>query len=217
MSNANLIMFYDTETTDVWDFKASYDAEHQPNLIQLGYKIYESQSRTVVAEIGVLVNSAKFDTWRGISEGAQNVHKISEEIVRNWGYDPALVMNEFVEWADRCQTFVAHNEQFDNRIMQCFSKRAGFSPDVFGTKSKFCTMQFTTNICKIPSPKGKGFKWPKLDEAYRNLVDKNGFSDAHNALADVNACADIFWKLVDKGLIVHDPESNTYGGVNVRV
>lgn len=206
----DLIMFYDTETTGVTDFKSAYDAPHQPNLIQLGYKVQDPHTRAVIYEVGHLVNTTGFQEWNGIEPGAEAVHHITEKDVRTYGHTPKHTMNHFLFWAELCGTFIAHNDQFDTRIMQCFAKRAGFSPDVFGTGRKFCTMQFTTNICKIPNAKGYGNKWPKLIEAYCNLVNKNGFPDAHNALADVNACSDIFWKLVDKGLLAINQEGK-YG------
>lgn len=196
-----LAMIYDTETTDVTDFKASYDAPHQPCLIQLGYRVVDVGTRAVIFEVGHLVDSTGLPQWRGISEGAFNAHKISEEAVRTYGLNPDTTYKTFQRWVERCSLFVAHNDQFDTRIMQCHAKRVGYNPGVFEDRKKFCTMNFTTNICKIPQVNGRGNKWPKLIEAYCNLVDAKGFKDAHNALADVNACEEILWKLEDKGLL----------------
>ena len=60
-------------------------------------------------------------------------------------------------------------------------------------KVDFCTMLNTVEIVKIPGR--KGYKWPKLDEAYRILVDPDGFEGAHDALADVKACRKVFYNL----------------------
>src|SRR5690606_10781899 len=111
---------------------------------------------------------------------------------RLYGADPEKVAKNFQYWAEKCDLFVAHNNDFDTPIMQCFMFRAGYNPGVFSTGNKFCTMKYGTNICKIPNPKGFGFKWPTLTEAYTSLIDSKGFKNAHNALADVNPCADIF-------------------------
>jgi DNA polymerase III subunit epsilon len=55
-------------------------------------------------------------------------------------------------------------------------------------------MQDMTDICCLPSPWGKGYKWPKLHEAHRHCFGKE-FEDAHDALADVRACAKVFFWL----------------------
>lgn len=193
-------MFYDTETSGLPDFRADYAANSQPCLLQLGYKVVEPQTRAVIFEIGHLVDSTRLPQWNGIEPGAQAVHNINEDMVRAYGIDPQKSYEGFQKWVERCSTFIAHNDSFDTRIMNCHAKRLGFHPDTFQQRNKFCTMQFTTNICKIPNGKG-GVKWPKLIEAYCNLVDSKGFKDAHNALADVIACEEIFWKLVDKGFL----------------
>lgn len=196
------VMVYDTETTGKTDFKAAYDAPHQPNLVQLGYKVYDPISRAVIFEIGHLVNSTVLDSWTGIHPDAENVHKISQEMIEDAGWSPSDSISMFQRWANRCFVKVAHNESFDLNVMQCAAKRSGWSPDLFPGMLTFCTMQRTTNICKIPHPKGwNSFKWPSLDEGYKFFVDPKGFTDAHNALADVNACGDIFWKLVDKEIV----------------
>ena len=199
---ANLVIFYDTETTDVWDFKADWNAPHQPNLIQLGYKVQDLQSRQTLFEVGHLIDTTPFESWKGISPGAQSAHGISEASLREWGTLPADAMHQLDHWARKCVLRVAHNESFDFQVVRGFAHRTGYSPEVFPPLARaYCTMKSTVNVCKVPAKSGYGYKWPKLDEAYRALVNQKGFRDAHNALADVNACADIFWTLVDSEVI----------------
>lgn len=69
-------------------------------------------------------------------------------------------------------------------------------------------MHSTTRILCLPQPSGrKGNKWPKLTEAYEGLVNPAGFGGAHNALADVNACAEILWKLEDTGAMLYNEKN----------
>lgn len=195
---SKLIMVYDTETSDKWDFKAGWNDPCQPNLVQLGIKVY-TPKREVVFEAGINVNTTPFESWSGIAPEAQNVHGISEELLKEWGVLPEDAADVFTKWANRCSHFVAHNEEFDNKIMQCFLYRAGFNPDFCHGGTKYCTMKTSTNICKVPSPRG-GFKWPKLNEAYPYFFNGKQFDNAHNALADVNPCAEIFWEHVRRGV-----------------
>lgn len=198
-----LIMVYDTETTGKFDFKAAWNAPHQPNLLQLGYKVY-SRDKKVIWEVGHLVDSTTFPTWDGIEPEAQAIHGVDEVSIRLYGSSTDKTMKAFNFWAEKCNLFVAHNDPFDTKIMECFAFRAGFNPTlVFNGQKKYCTMTTSTQICKIPQPSGRGgYKWPKLNEAYPFFMDGAQFKDAHNALADVNACGDIFWKHVERGMYV---------------
>jgi len=197
-----LLMVYDTETSDKRHWDAKYNDPRQPNLLQIGYKIYDPASRIVVFEVGHLVDTTLFAEWMGINPDAQAIHGIREEALRTYGAPPKDTITSFQSWAERCSYFVAHNESFDHTIMQCFAYRAGFSPDLFSTGRTFCTMKSTVSFCKIPSKNGVGYKWPKLSEAYGAIVDSRGFKHSHDALSDVNACAEILWKLIDAELLI---------------
>lgn len=199
-----LIMFYDTETTGKGDFKADYAAPHQPHLVQVGFKVMDPVRRETIYEVGHLVDSTRLPTWKGIEPDAEAIHGVSELSLKLYGVSPEKSMAAFLFWAERCFMFIAHNESFDSRIMQCHAKRTGYHPDVFQGGQKYCTMLRSTQICQVPAPNGRGgFKWPTLTEAYKILVDDRGFGNAHNALADVNACAEIFWKHVERQMVAH--------------
>jgi len=69
------------------------------------------------------------------------------------------------------------------------------STDIHQRKS-FCTMKEMTPICKIPGRYDE-FKWPRLTEAYRHAFGGE-FGNAHDALADVRACKEIYFWLADR-------------------
>lgn len=213
-----LVMVFDTETSDKGRFWGAdalpYNHDDQPHLVQLGFKVYTKQ-RDILFEMGILVDSTQHHSWKGINPDAQNVHGISEDLLRIYGTDPEKVASHFQKWAEKCDTFVAHNKDFDIPIVQCFMYRSGYSPDVFSTGAAFCTMKYGTNICKVPNRNGRGgYKWPTLMEAYCALIDNRGFKNAHNALADVNPCADLFWNYVDQGYIGWDSTGAFYAKPN---
>jgi len=62
-----------------------------------------------------------------------------------------------------------------------------------------CT-ELTANVCKIPGGRGGKFKFPTLIEIYSFLFN-DSFSEAHNASADVEATARVFFELVRTGII----------------
>lgn len=109
----------------------------------------------------------------------------------------------FYNAKQQCDILVAHNLNFDHRIVWAEFIRAGRQPR--SGLHKICTMQKSTNVTKIPS--ARGYKWPKLEELYRHLFAKE-IENAHDALADVVACKDCFFKLVEMGVLsteVPDP------------
>lgn len=65
-------------------------------------------------------------------------------------------------------------------------------------KKKICTMEQSTNYCKLDGP--YGFKWPKLSELYSKLFNSS-FEESHNAEVDINATAKCFWELKKLGVI----------------
>jgi len=61
------------------------------------------------------------------------------------------------------------------------------------------TMLTTVELCAIPRSMGSGYKWPKLTELYFVLFDEE--FPAHDAGADVAACARCLWELQARGVI----------------
>jgi len=98
--------------------------------------------------------------------------------------------------------------------------------DLFSSKRHICTMMESVNVCKLPpkfrtnkptsSSKGgagtgpPSYKWPSLAEAYGFVTNTNGkqgaLENAHDALADSEACLEIFRYLVEHGHVSMEPE-----------
>lgn len=100
--------------------------------------------------------------------------------------------NQMVKVADR---IVAHNMQFDDPITRSNYARVAAPQQEYWNTPKLCTMKTLEPVLKLP---GKyGFKFPTLDESYRALVDPMGFTGAHDAMVDVEACAAVLWAIED--------------------
>ena len=103
--------------------------------------------------------------------------------------------NQMVKLADR---IVAHNIGFDDPITRSNYARVAAPQQEYWARDKFCTMRTLEPVLKLP---GKyGYKYPTLDECYRALVDPMGFEGAHDAMVDVQACAEVLWAIEDKGI-----------------
>jgi DNA polymerase-3 subunit alpha len=61
-------------------------------------------------------------------------------------------------------------------------------------------MELGTDFCALPGGRGGRFKSPKLGELFEKLYGYQ-FDEAHNAAADVNATAQIFFEMARKNII----------------
>ncbi|SOD14324.1 3'-5' exonuclease [Pedobacter xixiisoli] len=186
-------LFFDTETSDLpKNYNAPpSDTSDWPRLVQLGFAIYD-ENRVLLQKECWLVKPNGFL----ISAQATEIHKITTEKAMRQGLELSLVLNKFNEVLKIADYIVCHNVSFDENIMLAEMIRTG-KQNYFNGKNKVCTMKNTTNYCKIVSSKGYGgYKWPSLSELHFKLFNSN-FSNAHNAIADVEATVRCFWKLKD--------------------
>ena len=119
------------------------------------------------------------------------------------GIPESLAVGMFMElWSHRLR--IAHNEQFDARILRIALMRheSEASADYWKGGPSDCTARLATPICKIPPTKKmiaagfNKFKTANLSEAYRHFMGCD-FENAHSALADVNACAAVYFSIQD--------------------
>lgn len=187
-------LIFDTETTGLCDFKAYYDAPQQPHLVQLAALLYEE--RRLIGALNVIVKPNVL-----IPQKASDVHGITDVMADAVGLSPRVVLPFFNKWVVKADRIVAHNLKYDMMIMCGAYHREGYPVDNLQLPSRVCTVLSTMDILKLPGKYGS-FKWPTLDEAYRFLVNKDGFDGAHDALVDAKACADVLWKAEDAGAIL---------------
>lgn len=61
-------------------------------------------------------------------------------------------------------------------------------------------MLIATNLCKLPSPRGRGWKWPKAQEAYDYFFPDNQYVEAHRGCDDAKHEAEMVYELWKLGL-----------------
>ena len=185
-----MYLFFDTETTGFVKKDIPLDSTQQPAIVQLAY-ILDNESRVSVKTSGMILpkNPDKI-------HGAQHIHGISENDMLAYSILKNLILDDFIWAVERADVIIAHNITFDLDMLKIEF------PDLdLKGKELVCTQRNATNVCKLP---GKyGYKWPKLEEAYRMLVNASGFSGAHNAVYDTLACREVFYKLKDQASVVH--------------
>ena len=177
-------LIFDTETTGFARFNDPYEHSGQPEVVQLAAKLVENNR--IHAAFQMIITGKKPST-----EGAVNTHGITDEIRANVGFPPVVAISMFQNMLHKADRLVAHNMKFDRILVGALFYRAGYEYGRIDGIPKFCTMLALTPIMKLPSARG-GYKWPKLEEAYKKYINAVGFEGAHDAMADVIACEKVF-------------------------
>lgn len=208
-----MILAFDTETTGLPDWRSPSDADHQPHLVQLAALLLDDDL-TEHSHISVIV---KPDGWT-ISKEIEELTGITHELACRVGIPEKLATRMFAAMLyDTGATVVAHNADFDLRIMRIACLRAGYTKERLDERKpqSFCTMKAATPIMNLP-PTAKmvsaGFtkpKPPKLIECMQHFFGE-GLDGAHNALVDVRACVRVYRHLME---LVRTPEPLGIGDV----
>lgn len=184
-----MYLVFDTETTGMYNFKAPHTDSSQPHIVQLAACLVD-KGANVRGSMNMIVRPPIL-----IPEGASNIHGITDDIAGRYGLPLTEALNTFWMLQEKAETLVAHNVNFDRRVLRSAFHRAGLNNFLasFEKCDTFCTMEATTPVLKLPGYRGR-FKWPKLAEAYRYFFDEE-LEGAHDAMIDVMACRDVFFAL----------------------
>lgn len=188
------ICVFDTETTGLAPKNTEATAESVSSgawdgarLLQLAWAIYEPTTRALIEKRDLYVRPDGFV----ISEGAQGVHGITMEIATEKGRSIREVLDEFTQSLDKHSvgTLVAHNIGFDVAIIKSELLRMEIPPKDIDKMQQICTMRLAKRKLQLQ-------KWPKLGALHEQLFGET-FANAHNAAADVDACARAYFRLED--------------------
>lgn len=180
------ILFYDTESTGIPEWKLPSDSPEQPHVVQLAAILADADTRKVISTMNVIVRA---DDW-DIPEETISIHGITNKLANTVGVPEPLALDMFLNlW--RGSLRVAHNKTFDQRMIRIAIKRYSKNPlmqDAWAEKDNhFCTMRAAQTIM--------GGKQPTLGEAYEHFTGKV-LEGAHNAMVDATACMEIYWEIM---------------------
>ena len=186
-------LVFDTETTGIINYRGKVGDASQPHIVQLGAQLYDDNKR-IKGELNLLI---KPDGWT-IPQEATDVHGISTEDCEKYGIPIRSALGLFNLWLAFGPRLVAHNIDFDVFLVETEAIRLG-KESFLNPYEKRCTMKASTNLVGIPNKTRGGFKWPKLQETHVKLFGSE-FEGAHDAMADVRACARVNFELKNRGL-----------------
>lgn len=194
-----MILFFDTETTGFPHRSKPFGDDCQPHVVQLAAILCEPDGLER-ASINLIINPMV-----EIPEVTSDIHGITNEIASRCGVDKKPATEAFLGLMEVATTLVAHNLPFDWFLLDTLLDRCGYPPlSVLGASAKIAdTMKMASPIMKMPPTRKmvaagfKKYKAPKLSEAYEYFMGEK-LEGAHDALVDVRACRDIYFKMINK-------------------
>lgn len=189
-------LVFDTETSGIPIDGLHPSDPAQPRIVQFAAVLLDADRREVTS-VSMIVNPGV-----DIPAGATKVHGIDNDRAARFGVHERAAVGMFIRLCAVADVAVAHNARFDLRMLDMAAVRAKTAiklPELVR-----CTCEAATPICNLP-PTARmletGFnkpKAPKLEEAFKMLVGRE-MVGAHDAMADVRACVELYFKLVDMG------------------
>lgn len=174
-------LFFDTETTSA--------NPQQARIVQIGALVFDDNGKEIDC-LNVLVQQEA-----PIPPETIAIHGKTDAMCAEQGIPLEQALMRFKDIYDNCDVMVAHNMPYDETVVINEFLRIG--QDFPFAKPKFDTMQIYKNIVQSPPTQKMldagftHFKNPKLDEAYQFIFGK-GFDNAHDALSDVKATAELY-------------------------
>ena len=196
------IFVFDTETT--WFInKKEKDLDKQPQVIQFAGILWEiskdkETNKWIWKEeerVNILINPEK-----AIPFETSQVHHIYDIDVKD-KENFEKQYKKILKFINEPDAIVGHNIEYDEEMIKLELRRLEKEYE-YRPKQVICTMNDSTNFCKLPKrdEKAKWFKRPKLWELHKVLFNKY-FVWAHDAIVDVEATVKCFVELVNKWVI----------------
>ncbi len=195
-------LIFDTETTGLpitQGFNKYYsytDLEkyNSSRLLSICWKLYENDKLINSNYFIIKPEEFKIDN----NSYACKINGITHEIALSKGVSIHDIFEKLKSDFLDCNTIVAHNINFDKHIL--LSELHRYNRDdiitLFLSKRLYCTMLKGTDIANIKYKNSNKNKFPKLIELYKFFFNEE-FQNAHNAEADVEACAKCYFKMIN--------------------
>lgn len=181
-----MILFYDTETTGLINFKRRSHDPSQPHLVQLAALLMDNDGREIQS-LNFIIEPDGYE----IPKEASDIHGITTEYAKEFGVPLGDAVRPFMSLAGKATRMVGHNIAFDKRVLKIARSRLPYIKFPEIEAEDFCTMH------KSRKPVGLG-KVPKLMEAYESFFGEK-FIGAHGAMDDTRACARVYYHLIKTG------------------
>lgn len=190
-------LFFDTETTGLPDYNKPLDDPEQPHIVQLACILTDGNGREMQSfKAPIIPEGFTIDE----TSVAFKVNKLTTDDLQRYGIRMPQALAMFRQFESKAILKVAHNYRFDGFLLKVAHTRAGILP-LDPAIDKFCTMKIAQDLKaenKIPSA--------KLVDFYKHVTGEE-LDNAHDALADVRACKEVFFWIKRNGLYREQPRT----------
>ena len=191
------ILIMDTETTGLPPKGGHWETHTKdyPYVVQIAWQVYEDSA--LLYETCHTIKPVDYN----IPPEAAKIHGITHEEAKTTGHDAITVFRHFLTDCFKAERIVGHNGSFDTSIIKAHLLRLGIPQTAFNDAlykdKRIDTMKAGTQYMVS---RGFSDKWPKLSELYKVLTGDE-MRGAHNALYDVQATAECYFKLKELNFI----------------
>jgi DNA polymerase III epsilon subunit-like protein len=201
MSNSNIVIVFDTETTGFSPIKNE--------IVQLSYILYDIQNQNVIYSTQQVDDIVKINGE--IPKQTSDVHGITKDMTLNKRPIKEHI-DKFIHYCNQSDKFVGHNISFDikmivgqiNKIIEFSSPEEVEKYKIFLNRfamvgkdlpqEAYCTMEESKSVCaEIRGT--KKLKKEKLMEVHKLLFKQDVGGQLHNALVDISVTLRVFLKL----------------------
>jgi DNA polymerase-3 subunit epsilon len=107
-------IFLDTETQGLPLFSEPSEHPRQPHIVQLAALLVDVETRKTLASLDLVINPVDWE----IPDDVAKIHGITTEYARDVGVREEHAVELLIQLWKRADFRVAHNEQFDARIVK---------------------------------------------------------------------------------------------------
>jgi DNA polymerase III epsilon subunit-like protein len=211
------ILCFDTETTGLPkknEYPSVTNIDEWPYIVQLGFILYDTDEHKIIIKHDFIVDVNENNVI--ISDESVKIHKITNTLCKEYGLPIHNVLNCFLHCLHKCDILIAHNLEFDWKIINAEILRQLIKENSKLEKKliqnvpniiKYCTMKNSIELCKIETLNKytgeKYYKFPRQDELHKFLFNEVP-NNLHNAFNDVLVCIRCFYKLwYDEDILIH--------------
>ena len=194
------VLVFDTETTGLPLKNANiYNLDSWPYIVQLSYILYDLHTNKICVSHDHII---KIPKHCNLTEKSVEMHGITREKSENNGIDIKLALELFNICLKQSNFIIAHNIEFDKKILKIECMRNDISFNISPIKHiEYCTMKRTIELCNLKS-KYQNYhnnlyklKYPTLSELHLKLFNSNP-SGVHDSFVDILICLRCFYKLM---------------------
>lgn len=157
------------------------------SIVEVGVATLDSETGSIVECYHTICRDSKFSEKQKQSWVFQNTSLLFEDVSKAPLFSD--ILSDLQNVIDKHDATTAYNKQFDFG----FLKASGLKiPREYG-----CPMLAATPICKLPKKGGYGgYKWPKVEEAWKHFFPNEEYVELHRGLDDAMHEAKILYELI---------------------